>query len=306
MIFLAFLCYNRFKNYHRITKRRFFATVAKTLLMGGIVSVRVNRLDAMEQYIIDCGAVSLEDIAQEFNISTNTVRRDIQELLSRKNSIKKVYGGVAANAEFPQPYTSRAADHGKGKEEIGRLAAAFVEDGDAIYLDSGTTTPCMVKHLKNHRNITVLTNNLAVMTECALYPNITLITLGGVFDIHTSSFMGSIPLEALSRFTVKTVFLAATGVSICAGLTNSTYMEAEMKRAVSKVGERCILLADESKFGQAAAVKFYSFNDLYAIVTDSPPAQTYFEISEKFGIQLIYPGAVGEDSFGKGANAVPV
>jgi len=66
-------------------------------------------------------------------------------------------------------------------------------------------------------------------------------------------------------------------------------MEAEMKRAISKAGERCILVANEEKFGRAAAVKFYSFNDLYAIVTDRPPAQTYLETIEKFGIQLLCP-----------------
>ena len=260
-------------------------------LIGGIILVRVNRLDAMEQYIFQCGAVSLEDIAQEFNISTNTVRRDIQELLGRNNNIKKVYGGVAADTEFPSPYADRSVEHHRNKEEIGCLAARFVDDGEAIFLDSGPTTPCMVKYLKNRKNITVITNSLAVMTECALYPHITLITLGGVYDSCIAAFMGTIPLEALSRFSIKTVFLEAAGVSICAGLTNDTYMEAEMKRAVSKEGERCILLADGAKFGQAAAVKFYSFNDLYAIVTDRPPAQTYVEISEKFGIQLLYPNA---------------
>lgn len=256
--------------------------------MGGF-SVRVDRLEAMEQYVIDHGSVSLENIAQEFNISTNTVRRDILELLSR-NNIKKVYGGVAVNTPLsPLPYITRTNDHMKSKDAIGRLAATFVEDQDTIYLDSGSTTPNIVKYLKDRKNITVITNNLMVMAECALYQNITLITLGGVYDSQMASFMGSIPLEALSRFSIRTVFLSATGVSICAGLTNSTYMEAEMKRAISKAGERCILVANEEKFGRAAAVKFYSFNDLYAIVTDRPPAQTYLETIEKFGIQLLCP-----------------
>mgnify|MGYP002601539230 CR=1 FL=1 len=78
--------------------------------------MRVDRLEAMEQYVIDHGSVSLENIAQEFNISTNTVRRDILELLSR-NNIKKVYGGVAVNTPLsPLPYITRTNDHMKSKD----------------------------------------------------------------------------------------------------------------------------------------------------------------------------------------------
>ena len=251
--------------------------------------MRVDRLEAMEQYVIDRGSASLEDIAQEFNISTNTARRDIGELLIR-NNIKKVYGGVAVNADTsPRTHINRVNDNTKSKDAIGQLAASIVEDGDTIYLDSGSTTPNIVKYLKDRRNITVITNNLMVMTECASYQNINLITLGGVYDAQAATFMGSIPLGALSQFSIKTVFLSAAGVSICAGLTSSSYMEAEMKRTVSKMGEQCVLLANEEKFGHAAAVKFYSFNELRVIVTDKPPARTYLETMEKFGIKLLCP-----------------
>ena len=251
--------------------------------------MRTERLKEMEDFILRKGSASLEDITQEFQISVNTARRDIAELLRINRNIKKVYGGVNVEAGTSiVPCSSRINVNASVKDAIGKLAARLVSDGDAIYLDSGSTTPHIIKYLKDLKNVTVLTNNLMAMTEASLYSNINLISLGGLYNQHTASFVGSIPLEALNRFRIRTVFLSATGVSLQSGLTNSTYMEAEMKRFVASKGERRVLLADHSKFGKSAAVTFYDFHNLYSLVTDICPAEPYLSVMEQYGMKLLY------------------
>ena len=120
--------------------------------------------------------------------------------------------------------------------------------------------------------------------------NLNIIALGGIYAPATSSFTGISTLDALSRLSIQTIFISATGVSIENGLTNSTYLEAEIKRSVVQRGNRVVLMADQSKFGHSAVISFCPFEQLYAIVTDCLPSEPYLEAIERYGIRLICPG----------------
>ena len=147
------------------------------------------RLAKMEKMIIEKKIVTLKELQSEFNISMNTVRRDINELIENEN-IKKIYGGVqydAKSLEFKN-FDERKSKEKDAKELIGRKASRFVEDGDIIYIDSGTTTVNLSYYLCTKKNLTLITNNLQVIFETSHKDNINLISLGGELNKKSFSF----------------------------------------------------------------------------------------------------------------------
>lgn len=234
--------------------------------------MRADRLNEMEQYILGRENVSLEELCVQFSISMNTVRRDIAELLNRGN-VRKVYGGVSSNLQHrPLGFSVRERKNSEAKQIIGQLAARLVNNGSSIFLDSGSTTPNIVRHLGEKNGVTVITHSLTALYEAASLPNLNIISLGGIYAPSTSSFTGISTLDTLSH------------------LTNSTYLEAEIKRNVVQRGNRVVLMADQSKFGHSAVISFCSFEQLYAVVTDRMPPAPYLALMERYGIRLICPG----------------
>ena len=252
--------------------------------------MRAERLNAMEQYILGKETVSLEELSTQFSVSMNTIRRDVMELLSRGN-IRKVYGGVSSTLiNRPVGFSVRAQKNSRAKQIIGRLASQLVSDGASIFLDSGSTTPYILQRIGEKNGVTVITHSLTALYAASSLSNLNIIALGGIYAPATSSFTGISTLDALSRLSIQTIFISATGVSIENGLTNSTYLEAEIKRSVVQRGNRVVLMADQSKFGHSAVISFCPFEQLYAIVTDCLPSEPYLEAIDRYGIRLICPG----------------
>ena len=252
--------------------------------------MRAERLNAMEQYILGKETVSLEEMSTQFSVSMNTIRRDVMELLSRGN-IRKVYGGVSSTLiNRPVGFSVRAQKNSRAKQIIGRLASQLVSDGASIFLDSVSTTPYILQHIGEKNGVTVITHSLTALYAASSLSNLNIIALGGIYAPATSSFTGISTLDALSRLSIQTIFISATGVSIENGLTNRTYLEAEIKRSVVQRGNRVVLMADQSKFGHSAVISFCPFEQLYAIVTDCLPSEPYLEAIDRYGIRLICPG----------------
>ena len=251
--------------------------------------MRTDRLNEMEQYIVRNTTASLEELTQVFSISMNTVRRDVQMLLQR-GLIRKVYGGVEVIQQTqPLPMSVRAATCKEEKQLIGKLAATLIPDHSSVFLDSGTTTCQVLPYLAEKKGITVVTHSLTALCEASRYPNLRVINLGGVFNASTSSYIGISTVEALAKLNVQTVLIATTGVTLEQGLTNTTYMEADVKRYITAKSTNIILMADHTKFDRAAVLSFLPFERLSAVVTDEKPAPEYVSFMEKHNIRLLCP-----------------
>lgn len=254
--------------------------------------MRIDRLNQIEQYVFQFGTASLENLAAHFAVSMNTIRRDVKQLLDR-GALEKVYGGVSVKTNTqphePLPLSIRASKNNAAKQEIGRLAATLVQDNFSIFLDSGSTTPMLLPHLAQKSGVTVITHSLSALYEAAKYPNLNVISLGGLFYPGTASYVGISTLEALSRMSLDLIFLAATGVSIGGGMTNTTYLEAEIKRNVITRGRQVALMADHSKFDRAAFITFCEFKTLDYLVTDERPAAPYLDVLQANAVRLLCP-----------------
>ena len=257
--------------------------------------MRADRINAMEQYILKNGSVTLENLVSTFHVSMNTVRRDVIILLERGN-IKKVYGGVCAIPKIPTelvpPISVRASENSNAKETIGRRAAALVKDHSSIFLDSGSTTEKIIPYLADKKDITVITYSLSAMYAASKYPSIRLVALGGVYSPDTDSFVGLSTAKNTTGMQIDIVFLAASSITLQGGLANNNYMEAEIKRSVlnQNTGKVIVALADHSKFEKSAIFSFCPIDSLNAIVTDEVPDAEILEKLATMNVGCICTG----------------
>ena len=167
--------------------------------------MKTHRIKNVEEYILKNESVSLDKLCDVFKVSKNTIRRDIKELLE-KGKIKKIYGGVTINQKKLVPFEERNIKNHAEKKAAAEIAAAYINDGDIIFIDSGTTTMWLIDFLKN-KSITILTNNLSAIVSALPYPNLNIISLGGTLKRKTNSFVGNSTSLVLKDYNISKAFI---------------------------------------------------------------------------------------------------
>lgn len=248
--------------------------------------MRSNRLTEMEQYIRNNETVSLEALCDEFNISMNTVRRDVALLVERGN-VEKILGGVRSTSLQPASFQMRTRYLFAQKQRIGYAAAALVNDRDVIYIGPGNTTIQIISGLADKKNITIITNNLAVMEIVSVMDNIDLIALPGKLLHGNLSFNDPEQVAYFNRYNVRTAFMPTAGISLECGISYGSLEEAEFSRHVISRCQKRVVLADHTKFGVVGLVTMADFSSIDVIVTDEEPSPAYRKALEKVNVQLI-------------------
>ncbi len=227
-------------------------------------------------------------LCRQFDVSKNTIRRDIQELESRQ-IIKKVYGGVIMNDDkLPIPSISQRQVRMPGeKAQIGQKAAEFVHDGDVIIIDSGTTTVHVIEHLQHKHNITIITNSLPALNAAALDQQLHVIVTGGDLLHSTNSLVGPEAIAMLKKLNANRLFLAVPGISLTKSITTHSRIEAEIKKTMMEVSEQVYLLADHSKFDTVSLATFAALKDIDVIITDQAPPPAYCDYCTKQQVQIV-------------------
>lgn len=250
--------------------------------------MKADRVLDMERYIYQNGSVSMEELRRQFDVSMNTVRRDVAILL-RRGTVEKMYGGVRAIASDYRtltPYEVRRGAGEKAKIAVGQAAAELVHDGDVIFIDSGTTTVHMIDFLAARRDVTVITHNLEVICRALPHENLTVIAMPGQVQRKTNSLTGGEAVRFLQRYNIRTAFMAATGISTH-GATNSFPLEYEIKREAIEHSEKAVLLVAREKFGATGLMTFAPLDAFSAVVTDQAPSPADRERIEQAGGELI-------------------
>lgn len=251
--------------------------------------MKVNRISEIEKYIRTVENVSLDQLCEMFKVSKNTIRRDIAEL-EKKGSIKKVYGGITINSKSNvEVFESREITHQEEKEIIGQLASQLVENGDVIFIDSGTTTKHIVPFLKNKENVTIITANLHVIVASLFQSNLHVISTGGELYREAYSFTGPNVINSLKSYNITKAFLASTGISIDRGATNVSPLESETKKYVMTNCASKALLVDNSKIDIAALMTYARLEDFDYFISDAQPPQGYVEFFQEHNITLLTP-----------------
>ncbi len=251
--------------------------------------MKEDRINELQNYILEKERASIEELCSVFNVSKNTMRRDINQLESQ-GKIKKVYGGIIlTDKKTTEPFESREVKNKDAKLIIAKLASTLIEDGDIIYIDSGTTTMHMIPYLSDVKNLTIVTNNLHVILKSLPYQNLNVISTGGTLFRRTNSFVDSGAVSSLKKYNISKAFLATTGISIAKGITNSSSLEYDIKKYIVEHCDKKILLADDTKLGKVSLITYYDLKDIQVFVTNQKPDDEYTNFFNSNHITLIAP-----------------
>ncbi|MCQ2546587.1 MAG: DeoR/GlpR family DNA-binding transcription regulator [Clostridia bacterium] len=250
--------------------------------------MRKERLVQIEEYISGNGFVTMEQIMDKFDIAMPTVRKDISELASQ-GLIEKVYGGakaVVAPSKNMHMFKNRRGVHMEAKNAIASKAAELVDDGDVIYIDSGTTAAAIIEYLTG-RHVTVITSNMAAVMASAEMNNIDVYVLGGKFNRDTMSVDHADSEAIMKEFNVDKAFMAATGYSIEGGLAQDSPTECDIKKHVIRKATDTFLIIDSSKIGKKALIRYAEPDAIKTIITDGQVDRKYKDYFKKNSINVI-------------------
>lgn len=221
------------------------------------------------------GIVKVNELAKKFNITSETVRRDIN-LLQKRNLVNKIYGGavLAGSTIKDSLYSTRETMHPKEKAAIGKLAASLIHDQDTIMLGSGTTTLEIAKNIKHLHNLTVITNSIPVILEL-LPTGMNIFCTGGAIGTVDLNMSDAFALNALKNYHVDMAFITALGITRQAGATCYTPEESLIAKQIKNQARQTILTVDSSKFGHNSLVVQGKIQEYDIIITDSNVPQSY-------------------------------
>ena len=233
------------------------------------------------------GRLSVAQICEQFSISEATARRDL-EALSGQGLIQRVHGGaiLVRQAAPEEPVLRRSHEQEDEKERIGRATAALIQDGETIFLGSGTTVLQVAQHLVT-RNIVVITNSLPVINLMSEKENISLIALGGMLRGSELSFIGHITEQAVSEVRTDKVIIGIRAISLDQGLTNDYLPETLTDRAILNAGREIIIVADHTKCGVMSTAYVAPLTAINMLVTDNKTDMEFIELLRTQGVEVI-------------------
>ncbi|MBV9231197.1 MAG: DeoR/GlpR transcriptional regulator [Chloroflexi bacterium] len=234
------------------------------------------------------GVISVRDLSHTFEVSGITIMRDLQEL-EQQGLIRRVHGGAISvrGASYEPPFSARESQLSPEKERIAAKAIEFIQDGDSLILDVGTTTLEIARALKGKRNLTVLVTNLRAALELASQSAIQVIVIGGKLRSSELSMVGHLTETTLRTFQVDKAFIGVGGITIEHGLTEFNFDEAGTKRVMIERARQSIVVADHTKFGKVMLTTVTSLSAIDMIITDASVDREIVARLRQIGVEIV-------------------
>ncbi len=244
----------------------------------------LERQQQILQYVRNNKVVKLVTLTKEFNVSMETIRRDIQ-LLVQEKKIEKFYGGVKYIEPVEGLIDNRLTQQLKEKIAIAKACASLVEDGDCIFIDSGTTTYQMTPFLLGKEKLTVVTNSLPVAFDL-IGSNIEVMIIGGKIRHSEKSVTSNDFLFRFEHLNINKAFICASGVTLEKGISDFSVEEAMTRKQLINISQTVYVATDSSKFNKDVAIQVCPLNQVDMIITDNTLSkETVVKYSEA-GIEL--------------------
>lgn len=213
--------------------------------------------------------LSVSEIVRRFSVSQATARRDLQAIAADGRA-RRVHGGVLAVESAPPepPILERSREQSVEKARIGRAAAALIADHETVFLGSGTTVLEVARHLRDRRDLTVITNSLPVLNTLSGSRDLSIIALGGILRHSEMSLIGHVSELALKEIRADKVFVGTRGLDLEQGLTTDYLQETLTDRLILQIGRQLIVVADHTKLDRVSTVRLAPLTDIHTVVTD--------------------------------------
>lgn len=238
-----------------------------------------ERQRAITEVMAARGRASVQELAQELDVTNATVRRDLSELESR-GLLRRTHGGAVRTerTSYLTPVTNRAGQFDEEKVAIAQTAVLSLTDHSTIGIDAGTTTIKLAEAIPHDRRLTVVTYSLLVATTLASHPRVRIHFLGGEILENSRATIGPWALDMAGRVTLDAMYVSVDGIDVEFGLTTHNVHEAAVKEALMRSARRSIVVADHSKFGRAEFGRIAPLDRADEIITD--PQITAAQVAE--------------------------
>lgn len=234
------------------------------------------------------GHAKVQKLSRIFKVSEVTIRQDL-ETLEEMGFIQREHGGAFLKdvGSFAKTGTLLNQSHLEEKREIARKAAALVEEGDSIILDSGSTTTELARLLVGFKSLTVITNALNIAFILGENPGIELIVSGGEFKAPTLSLTGDMAAGTFKGLHVAKCFLATAGISPDMQLTYPGLSDLVVKSAMIRAADKVYLLADSSKLGESSFASLGRITLIDALITDSKITPEQLQALQELNVDIL-------------------
>ncbi len=257
--------------------------------MSGIAEVVAQRHGAILELARRTGSVTVDDLAVRLAVTPQTIRKDLN-LLARRAMLARVHGGaVVASGVDNIDYADRRLVAAPSKDAIGAAVAALVPNGASLFLNIGTTTEAIARHLASHRDLMVVTNNLNVVDILADAPGIELIAAGGRVRRGDRAVVGAVAMDFIRGFRVDVALIGASAMERDGSFLDFDIDEVHVSQTIIRQARQVILALDSSKLGRVAPVRIGGLADLDFLVTDALDAE-FVAACREAGVQVVQTG----------------
>ncbi|MDH1007441.1 DeoR/GlpR family transcriptional regulator [Pseudomonas nicosulfuronedens] len=246
-------------------------------------------LPPRQQSILDLvrerGYLSIEELAQQFAVTPQTIRRDINQL-AEQNLLRRYHGGAAWDSSIENTaYNTRADQMRDEKQRIADAIAAHIPDNASLFINIGTTTEAIARALLGHQNLKVITNNLHVASILAGKDDFEVLIAGGTVRAD-GGVVGQAAVDFIEQFRVDFAVVGISGIDEDGSLLDFDYQEVRVSRALIDNARQVFLAADSSKFGRNAVVRLGPISLVSRVFTDSPPPTVVVRLMQQHKVQL--------------------
>jgi DeoR/GlpR family transcriptional regulator of sugar metabolism len=247
-----------------------------------------QRRDKILELLKEDGSAKVIDLAKLFKVTEVTIRQDLEKLEKDGLAFREHGGAFLKNVEDQvRSFSLANQDNIDKKELIAKKCLEFIESGDTIILDSGSTTTEIAKNLKGFKDLTVITNALNIALMLGANPGIEVIMTGGEFKPPTLSLTGQKAADFFRGINVQKLFLATAGISLKAGLTYPSISDIVVKKAMIEAAETTYLVADSTKIGKSAFASLGALSLIDYVITDKGIEDKHKEVFRQNEIELI-------------------
>ncbi|WP_187262060.1 DeoR/GlpR family DNA-binding transcription regulator [Pontibacter beigongshangensis] len=247
-----------------------------------------QRREKILELLQEDGSAKVIDLAKLFKVTEVTIRQDLEKLDKDGLLVREHGGAFLKNVEDQVREVALANKENMDKKElIARKCLDFIESGDTIILDSGSTTTEIAKKLRGFKHLTVITNALNIALLLGAEPGIEVIMTGGEFKPPTLSLTGQKAADFFKGINVQKLFLATAGLSLKSGLTYPSISDIVVKKAMIDAAETTYLVADSTKIGKSAFASLGALSLIDYIITDAGIADKHLKVFHDNEIELI-------------------
>ena len=233
--------------------------------------------------------VIVSELSREYEVSEETIRRDLEKL-EEDGHVTKSYGGAVLNerSSIDLPFNVRWKANPQGKQRIAELICGEISDGDHIMLDASTTAVFIAKNIKQKRHLTVITNAIEILLELADVPGWDVIAPGGLLKQGSMSLIGKKALDGIASYHVDKAFFSCKGIDLKNGITDGNVETGGIKQNMIAGADKVYLAVDSSKFGRTAFAKICDLSAVDYVVTDVEPGGEWMELFKRENTKCIY------------------